>query len=121
MNNQILTVNTQKIVFSLLAIATVGLTPLSAKADEALIQENFQDSFTSGVGNVSVQNSRQLNQQRNDYSGRHGAYRNNNNNIGIVQRSRQLCDQAGQDNVCVQNADQINRSHTRRRARRSRW
>lgn len=117
MNMQILTVNTQKIVFGLLAIATVGLTPLSAKADEALIMESAQESYTSGVGNVSVQNSRQLNQQRNDYRGRHGAYRSKNNNIGIVQRSQQLCDQVGEDNVCVQNAEQRNTSRTRR----SRW
>jgi len=117
MNKQIFTVNSQKIVFSLLAIATLGFTPLSAKADEALIQESFQDSYTSGVGNVSVQNSRQLNHQRNDYRGRHGAYRVKHNNIGIVQRSQQLCDQVGEENVCVQDAEQRNSSRTRR----SRW
>ena len=117
MNKQILTVNSQKIVFSLLAIATLGFTPLSAKADDALIQESFQDAYTTGVGNVSVQNSRQLNHQNNDYRGRHGYYRSKNNNTGIVQRSQQLCDQVGEENVCVQDAEQRNTSRTRR----SRW
>ena len=117
MNKQIFTVNSQKIVFSLLAIATLGFTPLSAKAnDKAIIQESFQDAYTSGVGNVSVQNSRQLNRENNDYRGRHGAYRRKSN-IGVVQRSQQLCDQVGEENVCVQDAEQRNSSRTRR----SRW
>ena len=118
MNKHILTVNSQKIVFSLLAIATLGFTPLSAKAnDKAIIQESFQDAYTSGVGNVSVQNSRQLNHENNYYRGRHGAYRSKNGSTGIVQRSQQLCDQVGEENICVQDAEQRNTSRTRR----SRW
>ena len=114
MNMQILTVNSQKIVFSLLAIASLGLTPLSAKADDALIQESFQESYTTGVGNVSVQNSRQLNRQSSEYRGRNRYYRGSDNNTGVVQRTQQLCDQYGESNVCVQNGEQRNTSRTYR-------
>ena len=114
MNKQILTTNSQRIVFSLLAIASVRLTPISAKADEALIQESYQESYTTGEGNVSVQNSRQTNHQRSEYRGRSSYYGDDNKDIGVVQRSQQLCDQYGETNVCVQNGEQRNTSRTYR-------
>ena len=113
MNQQILTINTKKVLFSLLAIAAVGVTPLSAKADDALIQETVQESYTTGTGNISVQNSRQQNRQQNYYRDRYGYY-NNDSNTGIVQRSQQLCDQFGEYNACVQDAEQSNINRTRR-------
>lgn len=114
MNKQIFAVNSQRIVFGLLAIASLGLTPLSAKADDALIQESFQESYTTGEGNVSVQNSRQLNRQRSEYRGRNGYYRVNDDNTGVVQRAQQLCDTYGERNACVQNGEQRNTSRTYR-------
>lgn len=114
MNKQILTVNSQRIVFSLLAIASLGFTPLSAKADDALIQESFQESYTTGEGNVSVQNSRQLNRQRSTNHSRHKYYGSDSKNTGVVQRSQQLCDQYGESNVCVQSGEQRNTSRTYR-------
>ena len=101
-----------KTLFALLAISTVGLTTLPANADEALIQETVQESYTTGEGNVSVQSSRQQNRQHSDNRGRHY----DNNNVGIVQRSQQLCDQFGEGNACVQDAEQrnVNRQHRNR-------
>lgn len=100
-----------KAILALLAVSTVGLVSLPAQADEALIQETVQESYTTGAGNVSVQNSNQQNRQSTDTNGRH-IYRESNN-VGIVQRSQQLCDQFGEANACIQDADQRNSSHQR--------
>ena len=121
MNKQILTINSQKIVFSLLAIVAVGFTPISAKADDALIQETLQESYTTGVGNVSVQNSHQQNRQYSSYRDRYGYFKKDTNNTGIVQRSQQLCDQLGEENVCVQNSEQLNTSVNTRSTRHRRF
>ncbi len=117
MNKQTLTVNSQRIIFSLLAIATVGLTPISAKADTAVIQESTQESYTTGEGNVSVQNSSQVNRQSTYHRGRYGYYTDKDDSTGIVQRSSQYCDQYGESNVCVQNGEQRNTTRTYRRRR----
>lgn len=100
-----------KTILAFLAVSTVGLVSLPAQADEALIQETVQESYTTGVGNVSVQSSSQQNRQYTDTRGRH-IYRDSNN-VGIVQRSQQLCDQFGEANACVQDSQQRNSNHQR--------
>lgn len=110
MNKQIFTTNSRRIVFSLLAITSLGLTPLSAKADDALIQESFQESYTTGENNVSVQNSRQLNRQSTTTHGRRRHYGDDDGSTGVVQRTQQLCDSYGASNACVQNGEQRNTS-----------
>lgn len=112
MNPKIFTYNPKNLIFALLAVSTIGLVASPAKADEALIQETIQESVTTGSDNVSVQNSRQLNQQSSEYRNRYGY--ENNGNTGIVQRSEQFCDQYGEYNTCVQNAQQRNITNTRR-------
>ena len=97
-----------KTVLALIAVSTVGLS-LPVRADEALIQETVQESYTTGHGNVSVQSSSQQNRQ---YSEKRHNYRDRNN-VGIVQRSDQFCDQYGEGNACVQDAQQRNTSRQR--------
>ena len=123
MNIQTFAGNSRQIFFALLAVSTIGMVASPAKADDALIQESVQESVVTGADNVSVQNSNQTNQQYSEYRDR---YRNYNydqygkqGNTGIVQRSDQYCDQVGEYNTCVQDAQQVNSSHTRR-VRRSR-
>jgi hypothetical protein len=58
-----------------------------------------------------VQSSSQQNRQYTDTRGRH-IYRDSNN-VGIVQRSQQLCDQFGEANACVQDSQQRNSNHQR--------
>lgn len=120
MNMQIFS-HSKQTVFALLAVSTIGLMASPAKADNALIQESVQESVVTGNDNVSVQNSNQRNQQsteyrdRSSYYSRHG--RDNygdSGSTGIVQRSDQYCDQVGEYNTCVQDAQQSNTSHTRR-------
>ena len=101
-----------KQIFALLALASVGLISLPAQADEALIQETFQQSVTTGNDNLSVQNSNQQNRQSSVYRDRHRV--GTSESVGIVQRSEQLCDQYGAFNTCVQNAKQGNVSHNYR-------
>ena len=126
MNQQIFSHNSKQVVFTLLAISTIGLVVSPAKADDALIQESIQESVITGSDNVSVQNSNQRNQQYTEYRNRagYGRYGYDNyedqGNTGIVQRSDQFCDQLGEYNTCVQDAQQSNVSHTRR-IRRSRY
>ena len=103
--------HSQKAILTVLAISTLGLVSFPAQADEALIQETVQESYTTGHGNVSVQNSSQQNRQYSQTRGRR-IYRDSNN-VGIVQRSQQLCDQLGDGNACVQDARQSNTSRQR--------
>lgn len=100
---------TPKAILTVLAVSTIGLTAIPAQADEALIQETVQESYTTGADNVSVQSSSQQNRQ---YSNTRGRYRDRNN-VGIVQRSQQLCDQLGEGNACIQDAQQRNTSRQR--------
>jgi hypothetical protein len=104
--------NNKKLIFALLALSTIGLISLPAKADDAVIQETVQESYNTGKGNVSVQNSRQQNRQSSEY--REGYYQNDSN-TGIVQRTQQYCDQFGEHNACVQDAEQGNSHHRRSR------
>jgi len=109
----------RQLVFTLLAVSTIGLFTAPAKADNALIQESVQESVVTGNDNVSVQNSNQRNQQSTQYRDRSYGRHNNDNyqddsSTGIVQRSDQYCDQLGEYNTCVQDAQQSNRTHTRR-------
>lgn len=120
MNMQILTQG-KRVVFACLAISTIGLVASPAKADDALIQESVQESVVTGSDNVSVQNSNQTNQQYTEYrdrSGYHNRYGRGNygdgGSTGIVQRSNQYCDQVGEYNTCVQDAQQSNKRGTRR-------
>ena len=102
----------QKITLAAVAISTLSMTASPVKADEALIQETVQESYTTGVGNVSVQTSSQQNRQYRTELGRY--FYGNQNDVGIVQRSQQLCDQYGEANACVQNSRQSNTSRHRR-------
>ena len=126
MNNQIFSFNGKQVVFTLLAISTIGLVASPAKADDAVIQESIQESVVTGNDNISIQNSNQRNQQFTEYRNLSGysryGYHNydDNSNTGIVQRSEQFCDQLGEYNTCVQDAQQSNISHTRR-IRRNRY
>ncbi|MBE9171024.1 hypothetical protein IQ238_27075 [Pleurocapsales cyanobacterium LEGE 06147] len=110
--HKIFTPKTNKVIFGLLAISTIGFSSLPVKADNAVIQETVQESYNTGKGNVSVQHSRQQNRQSSDYRDRYGYYENHN--TGIVQRSQQYCDQFGEYNTCVQDAQQQNTIHNRR-------
>lgn len=105
MNNQF-SFQAKKIALVVLAFSTLGLAAVPARADEALIQETVQESYTTGNDNVSVQSSSQQNRQYSSSRGRR-VY-GNRNDVGIVQRSQQLCDQLGDGNACVQNARQRN-------------
>jgi hypothetical protein len=110
--HKIFTPKTNKVIFALLAISTIGFSSLPVKADDAVIQEAVQESYNTGNGNVSVQHSRQQNSQSSDYRDSYGYYENNN--TGIVQRSQQYCDQFGEYNACIQDAQQQNSTHNRR-------
>ncbi len=120
MNIQTFADNGKQIVLGLLAVSTIGMvTP--ARADDALIQESVQESVITGADNVSIQNSNQSNQQHTEYRDRYGSSSSSSydrygerGNTGIVQRSDQYCDQVGEYNTCVQDAQQINSSHIRR-------
>ena len=118
MNIQTFTGNSRQVFLALLAISTIGMVASPAKADDALIQESVQESVVTGADNVSVQNSSQTNQQYSEYRDRYGNYNydryGKQGNTGIVQRSDQYCDQVGEYNTCVQDAQQVNSSHTRR-------
>ncbi len=114
MNKQFFANNANKVILTLLAVSTIGFAASPVKADDALIQETIQESVTTGSDNLSVQNSNQQNRQNSDYRDRYG-YGGDNGNTGIVQRSQQLCDQYGEFNTCIQDAQQSNVSHTRRR------
>jgi hypothetical protein len=111
MMNKQFSFSAPKTILALLAVSTVGFVSFPAQADEALIQETVQESYTTGTGNVSVQSSSQKNRQYTDSRGRH-IYRESNN-VGIVQRSQQLCDQFGEANACIQGSEQRNTSHQR--------
>ena len=120
MNIQILTTSKQT-VFALLAISTVGLLASPAKADNALIQESVQESVVTGRDNISIQNSNQSHQQYTEYRDRSNNYNrhhrdnyNSDSSTGVVQRSEQYCDQVGEYNTCVQDAQQSSSIHNRR-------
>lgn len=117
MNSKLMS-SVQKVALVAVAMSTLGAIANPVRADEALIQETVQESYSTGVGNVSVQSSSQQNRQ---YRGTRGSrrYYEDRDNIGIVQRSQQLCDQLGDLNTCVQDSRQTNTS-LRDRAYRSR-
>ena len=121
MNTQIFARNSKQVIFTLLAVSTVGVLAHPASADDALIQESVQESVVTGRDNVSVQNSNQSNRQYTEYRdrSRYSRYDRGGNELGggstgIVQRSDQYCDQVGEFNTCVQDAQQSNNSKTRR-------
>lgn len=102
------------IALAAVAISSLSIVASPVRADEALIQETVQESYTTGEGNVSVQSSSQQNRQIRNSRGYR--YDRNDNNVGIVQRSQQLCDQYGEANACVQDSRQSNTTrHNRRR------
>lgn len=107
MNKQTFSFNGKQIIFAVAAIATLGLTTSPVKADDAVIQESVQKSVITGNDNVSVQSSSQSNRQFTE------SRPHRSNNTGIVQRSDQSCDQLGEYNTCVQDAQQSNSNHTR--------
>ena len=125
MNKQFLTTYGKRAVFALLAISSVGLSIAPAKADDAIIQDSVQESVVTGNDNLSIQNSNQTNQQYSEYRDRgygrrgHNEY-GDNSSTGVVQRSDQYCDQLGEYNTCVQDAQQSNSSYTRRDRRSNR-
>ena len=113
MNQQFFVNNTNKVIITLLAVSTIGFATSPVKADDALIQETIQESVTTGSDNLSIQSSSQQNRQSSVYRDRYG-YGNDDSDTGIVQRSQQICDQYGEFNTCVQDAQQSNVSRTRR-------
>lgn len=120
--------NSKQIIFALLAVSTIGIIANPAQADDALIQESVQESVVTGQDNVSVQNSNQTNHQHTEYResgrysrGNYGRGSRTEGSTGIVQRSDQYCDQVGEFNSCVQDAQQSNSSSTRRVRRSSRY
>ncbi|BAU63679.1 hypothetical protein STA3757_10450 [Stanieria sp. NIES-3757] len=100
------------LLFGLLAVSALSIIPSSAQADEAIIQETVQESYSTGKDNLSIQNSSQQNRQSTVYRDRYGSF--DSNNTGIVQRTQQYCDQYGESNTCVQNSQQINSTRTHR-------
>ena len=120
MNMQILTSYSKQTLFALLTISTIGLLASPAKADDALIQESVQESVVTGRDNVSIQNSNQSHRQyteyrdRGNYNRHHRGNYNTDSNTGVVQRSDQYCDQVGEYNTCVQDAQQSSDIHNRR-------
>lgn len=128
MNTQTFAHNSKQIIFALLAISTVGIVAHPAQADDAVIQESIQESIVTGQDNVSVQNSNQTNQQYTEHRDRgryshydYGRGGEAESSTGIVQRSDQYCDQVGESNTCIQDAQQSNSSTTRRVRRSSRY
>ena len=126
MNMQNFSNRSRQILCAAVAVSSMSLLAAPVKADDALIQESVQESVVTGSDNISVQNSQQSNQQYSVYRdrrkyGRHG-YDNyqDQSSTGIVQRSNQYCDQIGEYNSCIQDAQQSNTSYTRRE-RRSRY
>ena len=126
MNMQIFSNRSKQILCAALAVSSMSLAASPAKADDALIQESVQESIVTGSDNISVQNSQQSNQQYSVYRDRRkygrAGYDNyqDQSSTGIVQRSNQYCDQVGEYNSCIQDAQQSNTSYTRRE-RRSRY
>lgn len=126
MNMQIFSNRGGQIFCAAVAVSSMSLMVSPAKADNALIQESVQESVVTGRDNISVQNSQQSNQQYSVYRDRrnygrsgHDSYQDQSS-TGIVQRSNQYCDQVGEYNSCIQDAQQSNTSYTRRE-RRSRY
>jgi len=123
MNTKTFANHSKQIIFTLLTVSTVGILANPAQADNAVIQESIQESVVTGQDNVSVQNSNQSNRQHTEYRDRYSRYNQGGDDAvestGIVQRSDQYCDQVGEYNTCVQDAQQSNHS-TSRRVRRSR-
>ena len=115
MTNSKFVSSVKKIALAAVAISTVGMMVSPVRADEALIQETVQESYSTGVGNVSVQSSSQQNREYRGSRGRY--YLSDRDNVGIVQRSQQLCDQVGDANTCVQDSRQSNTSRRRYRSR----
>ncbi|MEL6927691.1 MAG: hypothetical protein AAFO95_03540 [Cyanobacteria bacterium J06600_6] len=113
----------KQILLALLTVSGVGILANPAQADNAVIQESIQESVVTGRDNISVQNSNQSNRQYTEYRDRYSRYNHGRGeaveSTGIVQRSDQYCDQVGEYNTCVQDAQQSNQN-TSRRARRSR-
>ena len=113
--------HSKKILLALLTVSSVGIFTDPAQADNAVIQESIQESVITGQDNVSVQNSNQSNHQHTEYRDRYSRYHHSkdetSDNTGIVQRSDQYCDQVGEYNTCVQDAQQSNRSTSRRSRR----
>ncbi|MEM8673336.1 MAG: hypothetical protein AAGF83_05615 [Cyanobacteria bacterium P01_G01_bin.67] len=126
MNMQVFSNHSKQILFTVIAVSSMNLAVSPAQADDALIQESVQESVVTGRDNISVQNSNQSNQQYSVYRDRrkygHYGYDNyqDQSSTGIVQRSDQYCDQVGEYNSCVQDAQQSNTSYNRRE-RRSRY
>ena len=120
MNMQILTSYSRQTFLALLAISTIGLLASPAKADDALIQESVQESVVTGRDNISIQNSNQSHRQYTEYRDRLNYNRhqrdnyNTDSSTGVVQRSDQYCDQVGEYNTCVQDAQQSSDIHNRR-------
>ena len=114
--------NSKQIILAILTVSSVGLLGNPARADNAVIQESIQESVVTGKDNVSIQNSNQSNRQHTEYRDRYSRYHQGGSeasgSTGIVQRSDQYCDQVGEYNTCVQDAQQSNRN-TSRRSRRS--
>lgn len=118
MNTQAFANNSKQIILALLTVSTIGVVANPAQADNALIQESIQESVVTGQDNISVQNSNQSNRQRTEYRDRYSRYNSGRGSeaggsTGIVQRSDQFCDQVGEFNSCIQDAQQSNSSSTR--------
>jgi hypothetical protein len=88
--------------FSLLSGATLVLLASPAHADTAVVQQGTQDLVVDGAGNHAVQESSQVNYNRDVNS------KNSNGNTGIVQDNYQRGAVFGEDNGTYQGNSQVN-------------
>ncbi|AFZ43025.1 hypothetical protein PCC7418_0810 [Halothece sp. PCC 7418] len=110
MNRKNVARTTKNFLLSLLAFSALGVVSLPAKADDAIIQDSYQETIQTGDGNVSIQESYQE-----SHINRHKNRHQSEVDTGVVQSNRQSCDQYGVSNLCAQTTDQ--RSNIRHNVR----
>jgi hypothetical protein len=115
MNTNTFTIGTKRLIVGLLAISALGVVSLPARADDAVIQDSVQETYNTGEGNTSIQNSNQESRIERRSRDEYGNYEDSSS--GVVQKNAQYCDQYGADNLCAQNTDQRSNVRHERRTR----
>ena len=86
----------------LLSIAALGLIPLPAQADTAVVQQSTQDLYIEGEDNSGTQMSEQINIHQRVNAG------SRRSSTGVVQDVYQGASVIGEDNDAYQDNSQIN-------------
>lgn len=92
----------------LLSLTSLGMISLPAFADTAVIQRTTQDLYIEGQRNTAVQDSQQININRQTN------VRHRDANVGVVQDTYQGATVVGKDNAAYQGSTQININDERR-------